>query len=96
MGDPVAEVVDGLRCELVAAGLALRDGGRTGLGQQVGPGPVEELAGDDVVTVALGDEDGQVGQPAEIGGESGVEGQGAVEDGRAGVPGGALMRLDGS
>ena len=76
--------------ELVAAGPAVRDGGAPGLGQQVVPGAVEELAGDDVVAVALGDEDRQVGQPPGVGREARLEGQGPVEDRGPGEPGGVV------
>jgi hypothetical protein len=87
MGDPVGELTDRVCGELMAAGLTLGDGRRAGLVQQVVPRPVEQLPWDDVVAVALGHEDGQVGQLAGSGGEAGIEGQGPVEDGCPGVAG---------
>ena len=58
------EPVEGGRGDAVPSGLATfaRWGRRTR--REVGPGPVEQLAGDDVVGLALGDEDRQVGEPA--------------------------------
>jgi hypothetical protein len=79
-GDPVAEVMSRLGGQLMPPWLPLGHGGSTGLGQQVAPGAVEELVGDDVVAVSLGHEDGEVGEPTCLGGEAGVEGQRAVED----------------
>ena len=89
--DPVAQLADRVRRQLVTAGLALRDRRGTGLGQHVVPGPVEELARDDVVAVALGNEQRQVGQPAGVGQETCVERQGAVEDRGAGVARGVVQ-----
>jgi hypothetical protein len=80
VGGPVGELVDGPCGGLVASGLPVGDRWGTGLGQQVGPGAVEELAGDDVFVSSSGYEDGQVGQSACDGEKGGVEGQGSVED----------------
>lgn len=65
----------------MAARLTLRDRGRTGLGQEVVPGPVQQYAGDDMVTLALGDEHGQVGEPSGV-----VEHEVASERGAAAEP----------
>src|SRR6476619_666595 len=53
-GDPAAELGDGLAGDAVAARVTAGVRRGAGLAEQVVPGPVQQLAGDDSVVVALG------------------------------------------
>ena len=71
--------------DAVPAGVADARGGAAGVAVEVGPRALEQLAGDDGVGVAVGDEDRQSVEAAGGGGDAGVEGQGAEQDRGAGV-----------
>ena len=75
LGDPGAELADGACRDPVPAGVAPGVRRRTGVGQQVAPGPGEQLGRDHLVLVALGDEDRHAGEPPGVGGDAGVEGR---------------------
>jgi hypothetical protein len=87
LGDPAADVGQGLAGDAVPAGVADGDGRGAGFAEQVLPGPVEELAGDHGVLLALRDGDRDPGEAGGRGGDAGVERQRAVQDRGAGVPG---------
>ncbi len=86
MSDPVMQ---GAGCggrQSVPAGIAMRRGRCAGLAEQIVPGTGEQLCGDDLVGVALGDEDRQMREPTGLDRNTRVERQRAVEDRGAGVP----------
>ena len=90
LGEPAADRGEGVRGDAVTAGVPDRNRGGAGLPGQVLPGPVEELARDDGVLLALHDDDRDAGKARGGGGDAGVERQRSVEDRRTGVPGGVV------
>lgn len=82
---PAADGGERLGRDAVTDRVAARDCGRPRLAEQVRPGAVEQIARDDRVLLALGDDDGHPGEAGRCCLDAGFERQRAVQDGAAGV-----------
>ena len=79
LSDPLSEVDDNGRREAMTASRAKSSGWSAGVLREVVPGPVEQLRGDDVVLVALGNEDRKRAELAGLDRDVRIERKGAEQ-----------------